>query len=90
MRNWKPGNSWSCDREPEEAEDEQLQRAADDPDFVTYLSELERRISDDVYLHSQRMRKKRLQESEEEESFDDEDVSGDLDEPETEVIYVRE
>jgi hypothetical protein len=36
------------------------------------------------------MRTKRLGESEEEESFDDEDVSGDLDEPETEVIYVRE
>ena len=69
---------------------EQLQRAADDSDFATYLSELERRISDDVYLHSQRMRTKRLGESEEEESFDDEDVSGDLDEPETEVIYVRE
>ena len=69
---------------------EQLQRAADDPDFATYLSELERRISDDVYLHSQRMRTKRLGESEEVESFDDEDLSGDLDEPETEVIYVRE
>ena len=69
---------------------EQLQRAADDPDFAIYLSELERRISDDVYLHSRRMRTKRLEESEEEESFDDEDVSGDSDEPETEVIYVRE
>ena len=69
---------------------EQLQRAADDPDFATYLSELERRISDDVYLHSQRMRTKRLGESEEEESFDDDGVPGDLDEPETEVIYVRE
>ena len=69
---------------------EQLQRAADDPDFAIYLSELERRISDDVYLHSQRMRTKRLGESEEVESFDDEDLSGDLDEPETEVIYVRE
>ena len=45
---------------------EQLQRAADDPDFAIYLSELERRISDDVYLHSRRMRTKRLEESEEE------------------------
>ena len=69
---------------------EQLHRAADDPDFATYLSKLERRISDDVYLRSQRMRSKRLGESAEVESFDDEGVSGDLDEPETEVIYVRE
>ena len=69
---------------------EQVQRAVSDPDFATYLSELEKRISDDVYLHSQRMRTKRLGESEEEDSFDDEDVSGDWDEPETEVIYVRE
>ena len=69
---------------------EQLHHAADDPDFATYLSELEKRISDDVYLHSQRMRRKRLGESAEVESFDDEGVSGDLDEPETEVIYVRE
>ena len=69
---------------------EQPHRAADDPDFAAYLSELERRISDDVHLHSQRMRTKRLGESAEVESFDDEGVSGDLDEPETEVIYVRE
>ena len=69
---------------------EQLQRAANDPDFAKYLSELERRISDDVYLHSQRMHIKHQGESKEVESFDDEDASGDLDEPETEVIYVRE
>ncbi|RZO82364.1 MAG: Obg family GTPase CgtA [OM182 bacterium] len=73
---------------------EQQQGALDDPDVASYLVELERRISDDVYLHSQRMRAKRR--GDDEEGADDgidganEDVSGDWDEPETEVIYVRE
>ena len=66
---------------------DQKQGALDDADVASYLVELERRISDDVYLHSQRMRAKRQGDGDD--KIDD-DLSGDGDEPETEVIYVRE
>ena len=69
---------------------DQQQGALDDADVASYLAELERRISDDVYLHSQRMRAKRQGDGDDKIDDIDDDLSGDGDEPETEVIYVRE
>ena len=65
---------------------DQQQGALDDADVASYLADLERRISDDVYLHSQRMRAKRQGDGDD----IDDDPSGDGAESETEVIYVRE
>lgn len=69
---------------------DQQQGALDDADVASYLAELERRISDDVYLHSQLMRAKRQGDGDDDIDDIDDDLSGDGDEPETEVIYVRE
>ena len=72
---------------------EQRLLAAENPDFAEELETLERRISDDVFSHSEQMRNRRsaeLAESDLDLGLDSEDDDFDGDEPETEVIYVRE
>jgi len=68
---------------------ERLQ-AAEDPDFAEHLESLERRISDDVFSHSERMRQRRQGEETDDQDEVDDDFDDALDGPETEVIYVRE
>ena len=70
---------------------EQRLLAAENPDFAEELETLERRISDDVFSHSEQMRNRRSEElAESELDFEDGDDDLDGDEPETEVVYVRE
>lgn len=70
---------------------EQRLLAAEDPDFAEELVTLEKRISDDVFRHSERMRNRRSEElTERELDFEDDDDDFDGDGPETEVIYVRD
>ena len=70
---------------------EQRLLAAEDPDFAEELVTLEKRISDDVFRHSERMRNRRSAElTERELDFEDDDDDFDGDGPATEVIYVRE
>ena len=70
---------------------EQRLLAAENPDFAEELEVLERRISDDVFSHSERMRSRRSEELAES-GPDVEDVDDDFDGDETgvEVVYVRE
>ncbi len=69
--------------------DERMQ-AAEDPDFAEHLQCLEKRISDDVFTHSERMRQRRQSEAGADQNEIDEDFDDTLDGPETEVIYVRD
>ena len=70
---------------------EQRLLAAENPDFAEELETRERRISDDVFSHSEQMRNRRSEElAESELDFEDGDDDLDGDEPETEVVYVRE
>jgi GTP-binding protein len=73
---------------------EQRLQAQEDPEAAEYLQQLERRISDDVFTHSERMRQRRRLGDE---PGDDEldaglmdDELDDWQEGDTEVIYVRE
>lgn len=73
---------------------EQRLQAQEDPEAAEYLQQLERRISDDVFTHSERMRQRRRPGDE---PGDDEldaglmdDELDDWQEGDTEVIYVRE
>ena len=68
--------------------DERMQ-AAEDPDFAEHLQSLEKRISDDVFTHSERMRQRRQSEAGADQNEIDEDFDDTLDGPETEVIYVE-
>jgi hypothetical protein len=70
---------------------EQRLLAAENPDFAEELETLERRISDDVFSHSEQMRNRRSEElAESGLDFEDGDDDFDGDEPATEVVYVRE
>ena len=69
--------------------DERMQ-AAEDPDFAEHLQSLEKRISGDVFTHSERMRQRRQSEAGADQNEIDEDFDDTLDGPETEVIYVRD
>ena len=70
---------------------EQRLLAAEDPDFAEELVALEKRISDDVFRHSERMRNRRSAElADSELDLEDDDDAFDGDGPETEVIYVRD
>jgi GTP-binding protein len=68
---------------------ERLQ-AAEDPDFAEHLESLEKRISDDVFAHSERMRQRRQGDAADAQDEMDDDFDDTLDGPETEVIYVRD
>ena len=70
---------------------EQRLLAAEDPDFAEALVALEKRISDDVFRHSERMRNRRSAElADSELDLEDDDGEFDGEGPATEVIYVRE
>ena len=69
--------------------EERLQ-AAEDPDFAEHLESLEKRISDDVFAHSERMRQRRQSDWADEQDEMDDDFDDTLEGPETEVIYVRD
>ena len=69
--------------------EERLQ-AAEDPDFAEHLESLEKRISDDVFAHSERMRQRRQSDGADEQDEMDDDFDDTLEGPETEVIYVRD
>ena len=69
--------------------EERLQ-AAEDPDFAEHLESLEKRISDDVFAHSERMRQRRQSDGVDEQDEMDDDFDDTLEGPETEVIYVRD
>lgn len=69
--------------------EERLQ-AAEDPDFAEHLESLEKRISDDVFAHSERMRQRRQSDGADEQDEMDDDLDDTLEGPETEVIYVRD
>ena len=70
---------------------EQRLLAAEDPDFAEELVALEKRISDDVFRHSERMRNRRSAElADSELDLEDDDGEFDGEGPATEVIYVRE
>ena len=69
--------------------EERLQ-AAEDPDFAEHLESLEKRISDDVFAHSERMRQRRQSDGADEQDEMDDDFDYTLEGPETEVIYVRD
>lgn len=69
--------------------EERLQ-AAEDPDFAEHLESLEKRISDDVFAHSERMRQRRQGDAADAQDEMDDDFDDTLDGPETEVIYVRD
>lgn len=69
---------------------EQRSQAAEDSAFAQYLAELEKRISDDVFAHSERMRQRRRDEAGTDDDDLDDDYDDMLDGPETEVIYVRD
>ena len=68
---------------------ERLQ-AAEDPDFAEHLESLEKRISEDVFAHSERMRQRRQGDAADAQDEMDDDFDDTLDGPETEVIYVRD
>ena len=70
---------------------EQRLLAAENPDFAEELEVLERRISDDVFSHTERRRSRRSEKLAES-GPDVEDVDDDFDGDETgvEVVYVRE
>ena len=69
--------------------EERLQ-AAEDPGFAEHLESLEKRISDDVFAHSERMRQRRQSDGADEQDEMDDDFDDTLEGPETEVIYVRD
>ena len=70
---------------------EQRLLAAEDPDFAEELVALEKRISDDVFRHSERMRNRRSAElADSELDLENDDGEFDGEGPATEVIYVRE
>jgi GTP-binding protein len=69
--------------------EERLQ-AAEDPDFAEHLESLEKRISDDVFAHSERMRQRKQSDGADEQDEMDDDFDDTLEGPETEVIYVRD
>ena len=69
--------------------EERLQ-AAEDPDFAEHLESWEKRISDDVFAHSERMRQRRQSDGADEQDEMDDDFDDTLEGPETEVIYVRD
>jgi GTP-binding protein len=69
--------------------EERLQ-AAEHPDFAEHLESLEKRISDDVFAHSERMRQRRQSDGADEQDEMDDDFDDTLEGPETEVIYVRD
>ena len=69
--------------------DERMQ-AAEDPDFAEHLQSLKKRISDDVFTHSERMRQRRQSKAGADQNEIDEDFDDTLDGPETEVVYVRD
>jgi GTP-binding protein len=69
--------------------EERLQ-AAEAPDFAEHLESLEKRISDDVFAHSERMRQRRQGDAADAQDEMDDDFDDTLDGPETEVIYVRD
>jgi GTP-binding protein len=69
---------------------EERLHAAEDPDFAEHLESLEKRISDDVFAHSERMRQRRQSDGADEQDEMDDDFDDTLEGPETEVVYVRD
>ncbi len=69
---------------------EERQQAAEYADFAEHLEDLEKRISDDVFAHSEQMRQRRQARATDDSDLLDEELDDDLDDAETEVIYVRE
>ena len=69
---------------------EERQQAAEDADFAEHLQDLEKRISDDVFAHSEQMRQRRQAGATDDSDLLEEEFDDDQDDAETEVIYVRE
>ena len=69
---------------------EERQQAAEDADFAEHLQDLEKRISDDVFAHSEQMRQRRQAGATDDSDLLEEELDDDQDDAETEVIYVRE
>ena len=69
---------------------EERQQAAEDADFAEHLQDLEKRISGDVFAHSEQMRQRRQAGATDDSDLLEEELDDDQDDAETEVIYVRE
>ncbi len=69
---------------------EERQQVAEDADFAEHLQDLEKRISDDVFAHSEQMRQRRQAGATDDSDLLGEEFDDDQDDAETEVIYVRE
>lgn len=69
---------------------EERQQAAEDADFAEHLQDLEKRISDDVFAHSEQMRQRRQAGATDDSDLLEQELDDDQDDAETEVIYVRE